>query len=79
LPLFLTTVLSFFSALASNALLLYGGKSLGKNWQKAITYIEKYSHIMLYVFIAAAIISGVVYLLKFNKKNANTGENQDKA
>ena len=67
LPLGMTTILSFVSALAWNGLLLYGDSRLGKNWQVALTYIQKYSHVMLYVFIGALIISGAVYLLKVKK------------
>jgi membrane protein DedA with SNARE-associated domain len=76
LPLLMTTVLSFLSALAWNALLLYGGTSLGKNWHLALEYIGRYSHAMLYVLITIAVIGIVVYLWKLNKKTAKQ-ENEE--
>jgi len=77
LPLLTTTILSFLSALAWNALLLYAGTSLGKNWQVALEYIGQYSNAMFNVLITIAVISIVVYLWKINKKN-NKQQNEEK-
>ncbi|MEK7262991.1 MAG: DedA family protein [Bacteroidota bacterium] len=68
LPLLITTILSFFSALAWNALLLYGGLKLGKNWHQALDVMGRYSHLLLYVIIGIAIVGVAVSLLRNKKK-----------
>ncbi|MBS4028644.1 MAG: DedA family protein [Ignavibacteriales bacterium] len=70
LPFVLTTVLSFVSALAWNALLLYLGSLFGKNWDLALSYIGRYSSAMFYILIGVLAVWLVVYLIKLNRKIA---------
>jgi len=65
-----TTVLSFLSALAWNAILLYAGKALGQNWRDIGVYLETYSLIVT-VIISLVILA---FLIRwFLRKKASAG------
>lgn len=61
-----TVILSFFSALAWNAILLYAGKTLGQNWREIASYLETYSKIVTLVIVLVLI--GIVIRFLFRKK-----------
>ena len=62
-----TTLLSFLSALAWNAILLTGGYFLGENWQEIDFYLTTYSKIVTVVAVVAIII--VIIRIVSSKNN----------
>lgn len=68
LNLLRTTLLSFLSALAWNAILLTGGFFLGENWQEIDFYLSTYSKVVTVIVVVAIIVVVVRYVsLKNNK------------
>ena len=59
-----TIVLSFISALAWNAILLYAGKELGENWRDLSEYLQIYSRAITSVVILGLLIAVGRYLYK---------------
>lgn len=51
-----TVVLSFVSALAWNSILLYAGKTLGKNWRDIGSYLATYSKVVTVVISLVLLI-----------------------
>ncbi|MCI0707730.1 MAG: DedA family protein [Ignavibacteriae bacterium] len=64
-----TVILSFFSALAWNAILLYAGKALGQNWREIASYLETYSQIVTAVI---SIVLIAVVIRWFLRKKTST-------
>ena len=64
-----TVVLSFVSALAWNAILLYAGKALGQNWRDIGYYLETYSKV---VTIIITVVLAVVVARWFFRQKAKT-------
>ncbi len=56
LNLLRTTVLSFLSALAWNALLVSGGFYLGKNWERIGFYLSTYSQVVTGILIVGVLV-----------------------
>lgn len=74
LPLTTTAILSFFSALAWNFLLLLAGQKLGQNWEVIATYFTTYSRVLTGLCIVLALIFLVKYLLsRTSTDNSTTG------
>ncbi len=63
-----TIVLSFISALAWNAILLYAGKELGENWRDLSQYLQLYSRAITSALILILLIVVGRYL--YTKKRA---------
>jgi membrane protein DedA with SNARE-associated domain len=66
LRLIQTTILSFFSALAWNAILLTGGFYLGKNWERIGFYLSTYSQIVTGALILIVIVLVAKYFYQKN-------------
>ncbi len=64
LSLFRTTVLSFFSAMVWNSILLLSGKALGDNWSQILLYLESYGKVMTSLLVIAALIMLARYFYK---------------
>jgi membrane protein DedA with SNARE-associated domain len=64
-----TSVLSFFSALVWDFLLLLAGRKLGENWQAIALYLETYSKAVTAIVIIAILILVARYL--YNRSAAN--------
>lgn len=62
-----TTLLSFFSALAWNSILVFAGRALGQNWSSIAFYLETYSKTITGVLIVAGMIAAARYF--FKKRN----------
>lgn len=66
-----TTLLSFLSALAWNAILLTGGFFLGENWQEIDFYLSTYSKVVTVIVVVTIIIVVIrIVSLKNNKPKA---------
>lgn len=63
-----TVVLSFLSALAWNAILLYAGKAVGQNWREIGYYLETYSQIVTVIILL--VIIGILIRLFLQKKTS---------
>lgn len=74
LPLSITTILSFVSALTWNFLLLYGGMKLGQNWQKLAFYIDTYSKAFMGILVIIALLVLARYVLKRSTPNGRQGK-----
>ena len=68
LNLFRTTVLSFFSALAWNAVLVTAGWFLGRHWRDIGFYLSTYSEVVT----ALLVISAIILAIRFYKKGNGT-------
>ncbi len=66
LDLVKTTFLSFFSALAWNAILLFAGYSVGQNWQKIGFYLNAYSHVATAVVVVVLLVFVIRYFYSRN-------------
>jgi membrane protein DedA with SNARE-associated domain len=64
LSLWKTTVLSLFSALAWNSILVYAGKTLGTNWSSIAFYLETYSKAITTLLLVLAFLFAMRYFLK---------------
>lgn len=76
LNLLRTTMLSFFSALAWNALLVTGGFYLGKNWGLIGFYLSTYSQVVtgiLIVGVLAVLLRSFFKAKKENHEGKNSG------
>jgi membrane protein DedA with SNARE-associated domain len=63
-----TILLSFISSMAWYSLLIYGGYSLGRHWEKVILYLTTYSQITTGVVILVVIVLvGRYLIIKGNK------------
>ena len=69
LNLLKTTVLSFISALAWNAILVTAGWYLGRHWRDIGFYLKAYSEVVTAVLVVAAIIVAIRY---FSRKGNGT-------
>lgn len=65
-----TTILSFFSALAWNTILVIGGWYLGRHWRDIGFYLTSYSEVVTAILVLAAIVYVVRYF--YNKKSEGT-------
>jgi membrane protein DedA with SNARE-associated domain len=74
LPLTLTTILSFVSALVWNLLLLFGGMKLGQNWQKVAFYIETYSKAVTGIILIVALLIIGRFIMKRSSVNGKQGQ-----
>jgi len=63
-----TTLLSFLSALAWNAILLTGGFFLGENWQDIDFYLSTYSKVVTGIVVIAIIVFVIRYVSMKNNK-----------
>jgi membrane protein DedA with SNARE-associated domain len=64
LKLLPTTLLSFVSALAWNALLVTGGYYLGQNWQRIGFYLSTYSQIVTALVVIAVLVFSIRFFVK---------------
>ncbi len=74
LPMAITTLLSFVSALMWNFLLLFAGMKLGQNWQDVAFYIETYSKAFTGIILIAALLIVARYVLKRSAANGKQGK-----
>lgn len=72
LNLLRTTVLSFLSALAWNAILVTAGYYLGKNWERIGFYLSTYSQVVTAILVVVALV-WLARVLFSNKKPADKG------
>lgn len=63
-----TTALSFVSSVLWYALLVYGGFSLGRKWQRFEYYMETYSRIITIIMVVAAILAAAWYFWNKQRK-----------
>jgi len=66
-----TALLSFFSALVWNAILITAGFYLGQNWERIGFYIMTYSRIVTLIAVAFALVLVARYLWKKRKSRLN--------
>jgi membrane protein DedA with SNARE-associated domain len=71
-----TIILSFVSAAAWNAILLYAGKELGENWKDISYYLQLYSRAITSVLILALLIATGRYL--YRKRGRPTRQTDSK-
>ncbi len=64
-----TAILCFISALIWNAILIYSGTLLGKNWERIGIYLSTYSQIVTVLIITGIIVGILFWYKKRNKKN----------
>jgi membrane protein DedA with SNARE-associated domain len=64
-------VLSFFSALVWNGILITAGFYLGQNWERIGFYIMTYSRIVTLIAVAFALVLVARYLWKKRKSRLN--------
>jgi membrane protein DedA with SNARE-associated domain len=69
LPLSVTTILSFVSALTWNFLLLFAGMKLGQNWQRVAFYIDTYSKAFTGILVIVALLILARYIMKRTTAN----------
>ena len=69
-----TVLLSFVSALAWNAILLYAGKELGENWRDISEYLQIYSRAITSVVVLGLLIVLGRYLYKKRDRHGRVGE-----
>lgn len=69
LDLVKTTLLSFFSALAWNAILVFAGYSVGQNWQKIGFYLNTYSHVATAVVVVVILVFVIRYFYSRNNES----------
>lgn len=78
LNLLRTTILSFLSALAWNAILITGGFYLGKNWERLGFYLSTYSQVVTGILVVLALIwLGKMYFRKSSVKKDDEGKQND--
>lgn len=65
-----TTVLSGFSALVWNAILVYAGYSLGSHWEDVGSYLQTYSTIVTIVVVVAITAVVVRYFVRRSRRDA---------
>jgi membrane protein DedA with SNARE-associated domain len=73
LPLTVTTVLSFVSALTWNFLLLFAGMKLGQNWQRVAFYVDTYSKAFTGIIVIVGLLILARYLMKRSHANGKQG------
>ena len=61
-----TTILSFASALAWNAILVFAGYNVGQNWQKIGFYLNTYSHVATAVVVVVILVFVIRYFYSRN-------------
>lgn len=64
LKLLETSLLSFFSSLLWNSILIYGGMELGQNWHTIADYVKSYSYFITIAIGTIVIYYSVRYVLK---------------
>jgi membrane protein DedA with SNARE-associated domain len=67
LSLWRTTVLSFFSSLLWNFILLFAGRELGQNWRVISSYLETYGKVVTIVLIVVILL----FVCRYYYKNRN--------
>lgn len=72
LNLIKTTTLSFVSALAWNAILVFAGYNVGQNWQKIGFYLNTYSHVATAVVVVVILIFVIRYF--YSRNNGSKGK-----
>jgi membrane protein DedA with SNARE-associated domain len=78
LSLWQTTVLSFFSSLLWNFILLFAGKEMGKNWKEISFYLEAYGEtVTIIVIVSLLVFIGRSYYMKRNQNNSSRNSSPD--
>lgn len=70
-----TAILAFVSALAWYALLLYGGYSVGDNWESLLPLMKTYGRVIMIVLGIVAVGAGARFW--YRKKNASQKNDED--
>lgn len=74
LPLPITTLLSFVSALLWNYLLLFAGQELGQNWQLIGFYLDTYSKAVTGILIIIILL----FVARYIYRKSNSGNSSQK-
>lgn len=71
-----TTILSFFSAMVWNFILLLAGQKLGQNWREIGYYLETYSKTVSAILLLSALLIAARYIYKRTNNSTQQPNNK---